>query len=409
MNKKIYKKLYERYIEEWNINDDEFFEIIKGHIERDIDFDKIKKEILLGRKLNIKFGIDPTSSKLHLGHIVPIIILKAFLKRGHNIMIVIGDFTARIGDPSGRSKERKVLGDTEIIENFKYYKEQLGMFIDTEKINILFNSSWINDLTYKELFNYFQNVSLAKAIDRNDFKERLKEGRRVSLAEVCYGTFMGIDSIYLKSDLEVGGIDQLLNFIQSRELMKNKTRNPEAVIMTPIIEGISNDGNKMSKSLGNTIDLLDSDKEIFRKIMKIKDQYIIKYFKVFSFLYDCEILELDKMLGYNPYELKKDLATYIISIKNKNIETGEAVRADYERLNKNEYNEEDFIKIKKIEKETYLELLCRIDINMTNSQIRRLFKQGSIRTIDKKKIIDMDDEALKIDIRVGKRIFIRII
>ena len=387
-----------------------WLEIIKNKVGDEIGMNTLPKLLQENRPLIIKFGIDPTAANIHIGHTVPMMLVKAFLKKGHEIHIIIGDFTARIGDPSGRSTERKALTDEDIMNNLKTYKQQIGLFIDLDKVDICFNSTWINKLTPSELFGFLQLVSLTQASQRKDFKTRMENGSTVSLAEVCYGPLMGIDSFVLKTDIEIGGVDQLLNFMQCRDIMEKKGLNPEIALMTPILEGTSNDGRKMSKSFGNAISVLESDDEKFGKFMSIKDDLILPYFKCFAFINDSDLAELEAFVKENPNEAKKQLATFFISMQHHNMKAGEDARLAFERkFSTRELKEEDFKKVKLIEGETLFSLLCKSGLGITNSEIRRIFNQSGVKTVDKKTTFKLEDIATPGDVRVGKRIFVRIV
>lgn len=387
-----------------------WLEIIKNKVGDEIGMNTLPKLLQENRPLIIKFGIDPTAANIHIGHTVPMMLVKAFLKKGHEIHIIIGDFTARIGDPSGRSTERKALTDEDIMNNLKTYKQQIGLFIDLDKVDICFNSTWINKLTPSELFGFLQLVSLTQASQRKDFKTRMENGSTVSLAEVCYGPLMGIDSFALKTDIEIGGVDQLLNFMQCRDIMEKKGLNPEIALMTPILEGTSNDGRKMSKSFGNAISVLESDDEKFGKFMSIKDDLILPYFKCFAFINDSDLAELEAFVKENPNEAKKQLATFFISMQHHNMKAGEDARLAFERkFSTRELKEEDFKKVKLIEGETLFSLLCKSKLGITNSEIRRIFNQSGVKTVDKKTTFKLEDIATPGDVRVGKRIFVRIV
>ncbi len=388
----------------------EWLEIIKNKVGENIDMDKLPNLIEENRTLTIKFGIDPTAANIHIGHVVPLMLVKAFVKKGHKVHIIIGDFTARIGDPSGRNTERAILTDEDIMENFKTYEQQISMFVDLEKIDICFNSAWINKLSPTELFGFLQLVSLTQATQRKDFKTRVESGSSVSLAEVCYGPLMGIDSFILKADVEIGGVDQLLNFMQCRDIMEKKGIIPEVALMTPILEGTSNDGRKMSKSFGNAIAVLETDDEKFGKFMSIKDELILPYFKCFAFINDSNLAELETFIKDNPNEAKKQLATFFIGMQHHNMLIGEATRKSFERrFSTKKLKDEDFKKIKLVDGENMFSLICRSRIGISNSAIRRMFQQAGIKTTDKKTIFKMDDMAIPCDVRVGKKILIRIV
>lgn len=411
MAKRFDLKFFEVSESDWTeMSDKNWMEIIKNKLGDSIGFESLPKLLKENRPLVIKFGIDPTAANIHIGHTVPMMLVKAFVKKGHDVRIIIGDFTARIGDPSGRNTERAALSDETIMENLRTYKEQIGMFVNLDKVEICLNSTWINKLTPSDLFSFLQLVSLTQATQRKDFRTRMESGSSVSLAEVCYGPLMGIDSVALKADVEIGGIDQLLNFMQCRDIMEKRGLEPEIALMTPILEGTSNDGRKMSKSFGNAIAVLESDEEKFGKFMSIKDELILQYFKCFAFINDSDLVELETFVKSNPNEAKKQLATFFIGMQHHDMSAGEVARKEFERkFSTKEFLDEDFKNIKMVEGETLLSLLCRANLGITNSEIRRMFKQSGIKTTDKKTTFKMDDIAIPGDVRVGKRILVRII
>lgn len=396
---------------DWDdMTSEEWMEIVKNKLGDSIGIDKLPELIEENRPLVVKFGIDPTAANIHIGHVVPMMLVKAFLKKGHDVKIIIGDFTARIGDPSGRSTERAALTSETIMDNLKTYKEQIGMFVNLDKVEICLNSNWINKLTPADLFGFLQMISLTQATQRKDFKTRIENGSAVSLAEVCYGPLMGIDSFVLNADIEIGGVDQLLNFMQCRDIMEKKGMKPEIALMTPILEGTSNDGRKMSKSFGNAIAVLEDDEEKFGKFMSINDDLILPYFKCFAFINDSDLAELDSFVKAEPNEAKKQLATFFISMQHRDMNAGETARLAFERkFSTREFKDEDFIKVTFIEGETMFDLLCRLNLGFSNSEVRRLFQQSGIKTTDKKTTFKMNDMATPGDVRIGKRCLIRII
>ena len=410
MKERFDLKFFDISENDWSVmTTEEWMEIIKNKLGDSIGFEKLPEILSENRPLVVKFGIDPTAANIHIGHTVPMMLVKAFLKKGHDVKIIIGDFTARIGDPSGRCTERAALTDETIMDNLRTYKEQIGMFVNLDNAEICLNSTWINKLTPADLFGFLQMVSLSQATQRKDFKIRADNGSSVSLAEVCYGPLMGIDSFALKADVEIGGIDQLLNFMQCRDIMEKKGMKPEIALMTPILEGTSNDGRKMSKSFGNAIAVLEDDDEKFGKFMSIKDDLILPYFKCFAFINDNDLEKLEAFVKAEPNEAKKQLATFFISMQHHDMKAGETARKNFERkFSTKEFNDEDFVNVNLVEGETMLDLLCRAKLGFSNSEIRRMFKQSGIKTTDKKNTFNMEDMAVPGDVRVGNRCLVRI-
>jgi tyrosyl-tRNA synthetase len=256
--------------------------------------------------LEVKFGVDPTTPHLHLGHMVPVWILKKLQEWGHHITIVVGDFTAYIGDPSGQVSERPALTHEEISANLASYKEQIGKVLDVKRVEFKQNASWLSKLSMDSLFSTAKVVPLSAMTQREDFKKR----ERVTLAEGLYSTLVGLDSVHLKSDLELGGLDQLLNLMASRDLMRAKGMEPESILTTPMLLGTTNDGRKMSKSFGNAINVEDEPNNMFGKVMSVPDAYLPDYFFLATELPESQWKEL---VSSKPRDAKLLLAKTIVT------------------------------------------------------------------------------------------------
>jgi tyrosyl-tRNA synthetase len=254
MMKRFDLRFFNRVSESWvGMKTDEFIGFLVPKCQEIITSERLCQKMQDYPILRVKFGIDPTAPELHLGHVVPIMLLRQFAKAGHHIDIIIGDFTARIGDPTVRDTARVPLSSEQIEENMKSYASQIGKYIDLRMIHIHYNSMWLGRMTLQEIFTIFQQINLSEAIQREDFRARMHNKQAVSLAEVCYGVLIGIDSVRLGTHVEIGGIDQLLNFQQCCKIMRQSGIDEEVILMTPILEGTSGDGKKMSKSYGNYI------------------------------------------------------------------------------------------------------------------------------------------------------------
>ena len=397
------KLFLEKALENWqDMPNTEWLEIVQNKLESSLGLERFIELCKSGKKMVIKSGIDPTASNIHIGHVVPMMLVNAFLKKRHKIFVIIGDFTAKIGDPSGRNSERKALTLEQIKDNMRTYTEQIGMFVDLDKINIKFNSEWIDKTTPYELFETFQMINVSQAMQRDDFRKRSENGLAVSLAEVCYSVLMGLDSVALNCDVEIGGIDQLLNFQQCRDVMKGNGQIEEIALMTPILEGTSGDGRKMSKSYGNAIAVLEDPNEKFGKFMSIKDEQILPYFRCFAFMNNHEKTELERFINENPFEAKKQLASYFVSLQAKDITQGEKARTEFERkFSKKTINVEDCIEIKLEDEDTYYTALSRAKL-MSNSELRRMFAGKAVRDIENGCVHNQDTKANFGKIRVGK-------
>lgn len=274
--------------------------------------DLLSKKLDSGEKLNIYLGIDPTATKIHLGHAVPLRKLQAFADMGHHVTFLIGDFTALIGDTSDKDAERPVLTSDQIEQNFKTYKEQASKVLDFSKIEVKHNSEWLSNLTFTEIIKLAQNFSFGEFASRELIKKRLTEGKKVGLHEALYPVMQGYDSYILKTDIQIGGADQTFNMQAGRTLIKDLDSKESFVLATEYLTGT--DGRKMSKSWGNAIWLDDTPTEMFGKVMSIEDNLIIEYFRLATSIPDTKIQEIKKRLETeNPMVLKKELALRIVS------------------------------------------------------------------------------------------------
>ena len=406
-------RFFPRILESWEgINVDEFIGFLLPKCQEILTPERLRLRIADRSALRIKFGIDPTASDIHLGHIVPIMLLRQFMKAGHRIDFIIGDFTARVGDPTARNTARNSLSPKMIADNMKTYTAQINKFIDLRALHIHYNSNWLSTMTLQEIFSIFQQVNLSETIQRDDFRERMRNEQTVSLAEICYGVLMGIDSVHLKTDIEIGGIDQLLNFQQCRKIMHQFGMQEETIMMTPILEGTSGDGKKMSKSFGNYIAVNATHEDKFGKIMSIPDSLIGKYFRCFADIHERELKELDTFINGNPLEAKKQLATFIIALETKCIKDGLRERECFERkFSKREIHDQDCIELAENEKTTIFNALMKSGQFKSRGELRRLFDQQAVRQIKEgeERLLSPEVIVRQVDciVRVGKRRFFK--
>jgi tyrosyl-tRNA synthetase len=251
-------------------------EILSRGVSEVIEREHLKKRLLSGEKLRVKLGIDPTSPNLHLGRATVLLKMKDLQQLGHQVVLIIGDFTGVIGDTSDKESERPMLDAATVKKNLATYKEQAGKILDMEKVEFHFNSEWLAKLGYAEIGEHADQFSLHEFSARENIKKRLDEGKRVSLRELLYPLMQGYDSVAVRADLELGGTDQRFNLLSGRELQKHFKQPQQDVLMVNLIEGT--DGRKMSSSWGNTVNLTDQPNDMFGKIMRVPDELIIKYF-----------------------------------------------------------------------------------------------------------------------------------
>ncbi len=378
--------------------------IIPGKIE-------LEKALKKDKKLNIYMGIDPTSTKIHLGHAVGLRKLNEFAKLGHNVTLVIGDFTALIGDTSDKESERPMLSPKEIEENFQDYKKQAQKVLDFSKVKIRYNSEWLKKLTFEDIVKLSQHFSVGDFVGRELVKKRLSDGKRVGLHEFLYPVMQGYDSYFMDTDLQVGGTDQTFNMQAGRTLQKDLRNKESYVLTTPILEGP--DGRKMSKSWGNAIWLNDDPSDVYGKVMAVNDDLIITYFTLATDTSLEEIKEYEKRLkSENPRDVKKDLAFEIVK-ELHNEEEAEKAKDNFERTVQNKEMPNEIPSVKLDISKSIADALLETNLAQSKSEAKRLIEQGGV-FINNEKIEDYNvglDTVVKNGgaiLQVGKRKFVRI-
>ncbi|WP_129838922.1 tyrosine--tRNA ligase [Streptomyces sp. RFCAC02] len=269
-----------------------------------------------GRGLHVKLGIDPTGSDVHIGHAVPMIVLSRFQRMGHDVTLIIGDITARIGDPSGRSTERPPLTDEDIARNLAGYREQVRPFFDFDRVRFRHNSEWLAGITLPRLIGILSQVSASALLQREDFRTRLEAGHGLSMSELIYPVAMAIDSAEIECDVELGGVDQLLNLQMGRRVMEIYGQRPQLVVTMPLIEGTDGSGAKMSKSKGNYIGLSASADDLFGKAMSIPDRLMDPWLRSLTEWTDAEVMLTTQRIAdgtLHPMDLKRVLAGEIVA------------------------------------------------------------------------------------------------
>ena len=289
----------------------ETLEVIKKGIDDLIGEEELVEKLQAKKILKVKLGLDPSAPDIHLGHTVVLRKLKAFQDLGHEIHIIIGDFTGMIGDPSGKSSSRKQLSEDEVFENSKTYTNQIFEILDQDKTIIHFNSTWLGKLNLKEIIELTQTTTVARMLEREDFKKRFQNNAPIGIHEFLYPLMQAYDSLTIEADVELGGSDQRFNLLMGRTLQKSKGKSPQAVIMMPLLEGL--DGiHKMSKSLNNYVGVHDSPRLMFERIMTLPDSLIMKYFTLVTDLSPNELKEMEiRLQRENPRDIKLLLAEEI--------------------------------------------------------------------------------------------------
>ena len=353
-----------------------------------------------GRPLVIKAGFDPTAPDIHLGHTVLLRKMKQFQDLGHKIIFLIGDFTAQVGDPTGRNELRKKMSMAEIQKNAATYETQVFKILDPQKTKIVLNSQWLNKLTPQDLLELSAHLTVAQMLARADFKKRFESGKEISLLEFIYPLLQGYDSVHLKADVELGGTDQKFNLLMGRQLQEAYGQKPQVVLMTPLLEGT--DGvNKMSKSLGNTIGINDDPNEIFGKVMSISDELMLRYYEILT------SVNLDAVKKMHPKEAKLQLAQTIVEMFHPASE-GVKAREHFEKTFSQHQTPENIPEHKIIAGEKLIDILSVTKIVATKNEARRLIKEGAI-SHDNKVIGDENWLPAKGVLKIGKRRFLKLI
>lgn len=380
---------------------DDISRILTRGTEEVIEKEHLEKVLHSGKKLRVKLGIDPTAPDIHLGHSVVLRKLKQFQDLGHTIVLIIGDFTARIGDPSGRNEARKPLTAEEIEKNLKGYLEQAGKIIDIKKTEIRRNSEWHKKGGLEHILSIAQSATIQQILRRDDFKKRLAEDSDISLLETLYPILQGYDSVAVKADVELGGTDQKFNLLMGRRVQRHFGMNEQDVLTVPLIEGT--DGiKKMSKSYGNYIGLSETPENMFGKTMAIPDTLIKKYFTLLT--------DTDAPDDMDPYRAKTLLAETITGIYYSKKEA-EKAKNEWTRIFSNKENPEDAPELKIGKKKiSVLDLLVKSGME-SKSEARRLITQNAIRLNED--IKKDPDEIISVQggeiLKVGKKKFFKLI
>lgn len=386
---------------------DDFFK--KGIVE--IISEKSLKEKMGKQKLRIKMGFDPTRPDIHLGHAVGLWKLRRLQEEGHKIIFLIGDYTAKIGDPSGKNTTRPVLSDAEIKQNAKTYFNQVGKIIDVRKAEVRYNSQWYNKMRFSDILQMLGKFTVAQIIERDDFEKRLKEGSDIGMHEVLYPIMQAYDSVMLKADVEFGGSDQKFNMLAGRDLQKKMGQAPQDIVMVKLLVGT--DGKeKMSKSFDNYIGITEEPKTMFGKIMSVPDSAILEYFELATNLSESEIKKVSDALtkGTNPRDIKSELAYEITKLYHSEKSAKSAKEEFVNVFSKKELPSE--ISEVKMEDGNYSLILFLTNLGAvsSNSDARRLIEQGGVK-IDDVKITDPTAVIAPNDgmiIKVGKKSFYKI-
>jgi tyrosyl-tRNA synthetase len=385
-------------------------EVLTRGVEDVFIKEDIKKQLSSGKQLRIKLGIDPTSPFIHLGRAVTLRKLRAFQDLGHQVVLIIGDFTAKIGDPSDKLEKRPMLTDEKISSNLKKYLEQIALILDMKKVEVRYNSEWLKGMSIPDIGQLLECFTVQQMTKRRNFKERLDAGQDVFMVEFMYPALQGYDSVAIKADVEIGGFDQLFNLKAGRTVQKRYGQKEQDIMVLSMLEGT--DGRKMSSSWGNIISIIDTPEEMFGKIMSLRDELITKYFLLTTDLGIEEIKKIGKSLeeGENPMNFKKMLAKKLVFIYHGDKKAKEAEENFINTFQKKEIPDE-MEEIEGKNGELLSEVLVKNKILVSKGEWRRLVLGNAVHDLDKNE--NIADQNIKITenlkLKIGKKRFIKII
>lgn len=376
---------------------------------------KIEKSIKTKKPMIIKLGADPSRPDLHIGHAVVLQKMRQFQDLGHKAILIIGDFTAMIGDPTGKSKTRPQLTLEETRENGKSYIDQANLILRNDRLEVRYNSEWLNKMNFAEVITLTAKYTVAQILEREDFSTRYKENTPISLHELLYPLAQAMDSAAIESDVELGGTDQKFNLIVGRDIQRAYGKEAQCILTMPILEGT--DGvEKMSKSLDNYIGLTDSPRDIFGKVMSIPDALISRYLKYGAYAKDEEVKQVDEGLKANtlhPRNAKVDVAVRIVNLYHP-AGSGEAAFEEFERIFKNkevpDEIEEKVLSASEVDSPSVSKILVAAGLAPSNKDARRLIEQGGV-LLENEKVTDPNAQVDLTDFKlfkVGKRRFMKI-
>ncbi|MFJ7661626.1 tyrosine--tRNA ligase [Lysinibacillus sp. NPDC097162] len=392
--------------------------ILKGvHevVNKDELLAKLEKSFNQQKPLNIKLGLDPSAPDIHLGHAVVLRKMKQLQNLGHQIIILIGDFTGRIGDPTGKAKGRKALSDEQVRLNAQTYCDQIFKILDAEKTIVKFNSEWLSKMTFEEVIKLAATTSVARILERDDFQKRYNNHTPIGIHEFFYPLMQAYDSVHLNADIELGGTDQTFNILMGRTLQKHFGQEKQVALFMPLLEGL--DGvEKMSKSLGNYIGIDESAKVMFKKVMEVQDDLIVKYYELATDEHPdvVEQVKSDLANGLNPRDIKLQLANIITTLYWGKEETKQALEYFTTAFTNKDIPENIPELLIEIDAETIVDIIPQLidrEFVKSKSEFMRLIKQNGVQ-INKEKINIDDLNRVLINgevLQIGKKRFIRLI
>lgn len=390
-----------------NTDKQKIHELLTRGVDEVIDRAHLEKQLSSGKKLRVKFGIDPTGTDLHLGHAVPLRKLRQFQDLGHQVVLLIGDFTAMIGDPTGRNETRPMLNQKDVKQNMKTYIKQASKILDMKRVEVRHNSEWYSGKRVDFLMELTGKITVARVLDRDDFKKRLHDDVDIQMQEILYPVLQGYDSVALKADMEMGGRDQKFNMLMGRKIQRRYDQSEQDVMTLPLLVGTDGE-RKMSKTYGNYIALLDTADDMYGKVMSIPDTLIISYFELCTALPMDEIAAIKRTLdgGANPRDLKMQLAAAIVALYHGKVAAKKA-EAHFREIFQEKEKPADMPTVKA--RGTIVDVLVAAKIATSKSDARRLIDQGGVK-IDDVVVTDADMSVKRgAVIQKGKRFFVEVV
>lgn len=388
--------------------------LIKRVLERGVDSiypsrKHLEKRLLSG-KLRIKLGIDPTGEKIHIGRAVALRKLRDFQDTGHTIVLIIGDYTAQIGDPSDKLEKRPFLTQEQIKKNMKNYLAQIGSILNIKKVEIHYNSEWLKKFNLRDMSELAEQFTIQQMMQRRNFKDRLKDDQNISMRELFYPLMQGYDSVAIKADVELGGTDQLFNLMAGRKIQERYKQKPQDVMTTKMLIGL--DGRKMSTSWGNVINIIDKPNDMFGKVMSMHDEHIVEYLELVTDMPMADIKDRAARMKsgkLNPRDAKAELARLVVE-QFHGVAPSVAAEEEFEAVYVKGEEPKETLQIEVSEKICIADVLVNTKLVTSKSEARRLVEQGGVKHNRKK----IEDSKKEIDfksgdtIQVGKRKFVRI-
>lgn len=383
-------------------------ELLTRGVEDIIVKDELKALLMSGKQLRIKLGVDPTGAKIHIGRAIPLRKLREFQKLGHQVVFIVGDFTAQVGDASDKLEKRPMLTRAQIDENLKDYKSQISKILDISKTEFVYNNDWLSKLSFGELVQLAECFSVQQMLARRNFKDRYDAGTEISLREFLYPMMQGYDSVAVKADVEIGGFDQLFNLKAGRVVQEYYGMPKQQVMTFQMLEGT--DGRKMSTSWGNIISIVDDPYTMFGKVMALHDDLIVKYFTLCTdvSLEDIQAIEIELSQGVNPRDIKMKLGSELVTLYHTEKDATLAKNSWIETFQKG--GVPDVIpEIHTTNDKEVAELLVEQGLVESKTDWRRLVDAKAVTVIDGDVVSDPKIKASNVTLKIGKKRFVKIL